>query len=76
MLFQPIVYGLIFIGVYLMLGGLYLLAFGKQMKRDKKVNRRLALLQEGRDTEEVLGRPDTLSLPRATSLARLLSPYL
>jgi tight adherence protein B len=53
-MFQPIVYGLIFIGVYLMLGGLYLLAFGKQLKRQKKVNRRLALLQDGRDTEEVL----------------------
>lgn len=54
MLFQPIVYGLIFIGVYLMLGGLYLLVFGKQLNRQKRVNRRLALLQEGRDSEEVL----------------------
>ena len=54
MLFQPIVYGLIFIGVYLSLGGLYLLAFGKQLKRQKRVNRRLALLQDGRDSEEVL----------------------
>lgn len=54
MLFQPVVYGLIFIGVYLMLGGLYLLVFGKQLKRQKKLNRRLALLQEGRDSEEVL----------------------
>ena len=54
MLFQPIVYGLIFIGVYLMLGGLYLLVFGKQLNRQKRVNRRLSLLQEGRDSEEVL----------------------
>lgn len=54
MLFQPIIYGLIFISVYLMLGGLYFLAFGKQIQRDKKISRRLALLQEGRDTEEVL----------------------
>ena len=54
MLFQPIIYGLIFISVYLMLGGIYFLAFGKQIQRDKKVSRRLALLQEGRDTEEVL----------------------
>ncbi|MGW8529443.1 MULTISPECIES: type VII secretion protein EccCa [Nocardiopsidaceae] len=29
----------------------------------------------GRDVEEVLGRPDSLSLSRATSLGRLLSPY-
>lgn len=54
MLFQPIIYGLIFISVYLMLGGLYFLVFGKQLKREKRVNRRLSLLQEGRDTEEVL----------------------
>lgn len=51
---QPIVYGLIFISVYMMLGGLYFLAFGKQLRREKRINRRLSLLQEGRDTEEVL----------------------
>ncbi|MEM0987803.1 MAG: type II secretion system F family protein [Pseudomonadota bacterium] len=54
MLFQPIIYGLIFISVYLMLGGIYFLVFGKQLRREKRINRRLALLQEGRDTEEVL----------------------
>lgn len=54
MLFQPIVYGLIFIGVYLMLGGLHLLVSGKQMNRQKRVNRRLSLLLEGRDSKEVL----------------------
>lgn len=53
-MFQPIIYGLIFIGVYLMLGGVYLLVFGKQMNRQNRVNRRLALLQDGRDSEEVL----------------------
>ncbi|MEM8698163.1 MAG: type II secretion system F family protein [Pseudomonadota bacterium] len=54
MLFQPLIYALIFIGVLLMVEGVYLVAFGKTLKREKKVNRRLALLQEGRDTEEVL----------------------
>ena len=54
MLFQPIIYALIFIGVLAMVEGLYLLLFGKTLRREKKVNRRLALLQEGRDTEEVL----------------------
>ena len=54
MLFQPIIYALIFVGVLLMVEGLYLIAFGKTLKREKKVNRRLTLLQEGRDTEEVL----------------------
>jgi len=54
MLFEPIIYGLIFIGVLAMVEGFYLLLFGKTLKREKKVNRRLSLLQEGRDTEEVL----------------------
>jgi len=54
MLFQPIIYALIFVGVLLMVEGLYLVAFGKTLKREKRVNRRLALLQDGRDTEEVL----------------------
>ena len=71
MLFAPIVYALIFVGVLLIVEGLYLIAFGKTLKREKKVNRRLALLQEGRDTEEVLsilrqereGSEQTRSLP-------------
>ncbi len=54
MLFQPIIYGLIFISVLVMVEGLYLIVFGKTLKREKRVNRRLSLLQEGRDTEEVL----------------------
>ena len=70
MLFQPIIFGLIFISVYLMLGGLYFLVFGKQIKREKQVNRRLSLLQEGRDTEEVLSilRQERESSERSASL--------
>lgn len=54
MLFQPIIYALIFIGILLMVEGLYLIVFGKTLRREKRVNRRLSLLHEGRDTEEVL----------------------
>lgn len=54
MLFQPVIYGLIFIGVLLIVEGLYLIFFGKTLRREKRVNRRLSLLQDGRDTEEVL----------------------
>ena len=54
MLFQPIIYALIFIGILLMVEGLYLVVFGKTLRREKQVNRRLSLLHEGRDTEEVL----------------------
>lgn len=53
-MFQLTVYALIFAGIYLMLGGLYLLVFGRQIRRGRRINRRLALLQEGRDSEEVL----------------------
>jgi tight adherence protein B len=55
MLFQPIIYALIFIGVFMMVEGAYLAIYGKTLKREKKFNRRLALLQDGKDTEEVLG---------------------
>jgi len=55
MLFQPIIYALIFVGVFMMVEGAYLAIYGRTLKREKKFNRRLALLQDGKDTEEVLG---------------------
>ena len=54
MLFQPLIYAFIFVGVFMMVEGAYLVIYGKTLKREKKVNRRLALLQDGKDTEEVL----------------------
>jgi tight adherence protein B len=54
MLFQVVIYGIVFVGIYLMLGGLYLLVFGGSIRRDRRINRRLGLLQEGRDSAEVL----------------------
>jgi len=38
----------------MMVAGVYLIIYGKTLKREKKVNRRLVLLQDGKDTEEVL----------------------
>ena len=55
MLFQPLIYALIFVGVFMMVEGVYLAIYGRTLKREKKVNRRLALLQDGKDTEEVMG---------------------
>lgn len=54
MLFQPLIYALIFVGVLAIVEGVYLIVYGKSLKREKKVNRRLTLLQDGKDTEEVL----------------------
>ena len=50
----PLVFGIIFIGVFLAVEGLYLLAFGQAARRDTKVNRRLMMLEKGEDPMEVL----------------------
>jgi tight adherence protein B len=54
MTFEPLIFAFIFVGVLLMVQGLYLLAFGKSSQLSTKVNRRLALLEKGADAEEVL----------------------
>jgi tight adherence protein B len=45
---------LLFFGVILIIEGIYLVVFGKSIKLNSRVNRRLALLQQGKDHEEVL----------------------
>lgn len=50
----PFIYAMIFIGVLMTVEGVYLLIFGKRMSREARVNRRLRLLQQGADREEVL----------------------
>lgn len=54
MLIQPLIFAFIFLGVLATVQGIFILLFGKALRLEKKVNRRLSLLQEGRDTEEVL----------------------
>ncbi len=54
MFFQPLIYAFIFVGVFMMVEGAYLVIYGKTLKREKKINRRLVMLQDGKDTEEVL----------------------
>jgi tight adherence protein B len=53
---EPIIYGLIFIGVLVMVEGLYLVAFGKSISLNSKVNRRLEMLEKGERREEVLDK--------------------
>lgn len=50
----PIIYGLIFIAVLLLVEGIYLVAFGKSISLNSKVNRRLDLLEKGGQREQVL----------------------
>jgi len=45
---------LLFFGVIMIIEGLYLVVFGKSIKLNSRVNRRLALLEQGKGHEEVL----------------------
>ena len=51
---EPIIYGLIFIGVLVLVEGLYLVAFGKSISMNSRVNRRLEMLNKGGRREEIL----------------------
>ncbi len=51
---EPIIYGLIFIGVLVLVEGLYLVAFGKSISLNNRVNRRLEMLNKGGTRDEVL----------------------
>ncbi|MGR3571093.1 type II secretion system F family protein [Brevirhabdus sp.] len=51
---EPLIYGLIFIAVLLLVEGLYLTVFGKSISLNNRVNRRLELMEKGGGREEVL----------------------
>ncbi|MFD0980229.1 type II secretion system F family protein [Tropicimonas aquimaris] len=51
---EPLIYGLIFVAVLVLVEGIYLTAFGKSISLNNKVNRRLELLEKGGGREEVL----------------------
>ena len=50
----PIIYGLIFIAVLVLVEGLYLVIFGKSISLNSRVSRRLELLEKGGQREKVL----------------------
>ncbi|WP_204318674.1 type II secretion system F family protein [Pseudooceanicola aestuarii] len=51
---EPVIYALIFIGVLVLVEGLYLTVFGKSINLNSRVNRRLEMLEKGTGREEVL----------------------
>jgi tight adherence protein B len=51
---EPIIYGLIFLAVPLLVSGIYLTVFGKSISLNSRVNRRLALMEKGANREQVL----------------------
>ncbi len=51
---EPLIYGLIFIAVLVLVEGVYLTVFGKSISLNSRVNRRLDLLEKGTAREEVM----------------------
>ncbi|PVA10384.1 pilus assembly protein TadB [Pelagivirga sediminicola] len=51
---EPIIYGLIFLGVLVLVEGIYLTVFGKSISLNNRVNRRLEMLDKGGRREEVM----------------------
>lgn len=51
---EPLIYGLIFFGVLVLVEGLYLTVFGKSISLNNRVNRRLEMLEKGSRREEVM----------------------
>lgn len=50
----PLIYIFVFVGVLLLVEGIYLTVFGKSISLDRKVNRRLELLERGTPRAQVL----------------------
>lgn len=51
---EPIIYGLIFVGVLVLVEGLYLTIFGRSISLNSRVNRRLEMLDKSGNREEVM----------------------
>ncbi len=51
---EPLIYGLIFIGVLAMVEAIYLAVFGRSISLNSRVNRRLRMLEKGAGREQVL----------------------
>jgi len=51
---EPIIYGLIFVGVLVLVEGIYLTVFGKSISLNSRVNRRLELLDKNANREQVM----------------------
>ncbi|MCT4578683.1 MULTISPECIES: type II secretion system F family protein [Donghicola] len=51
---ELIIYVLIFVGVLVLIEGVYLTVFGKSISLNNRVNRRLEMLDKGKDREQVL----------------------
>ena len=50
----PLVYIMIFVAVVVLVEGIYMLAFGKSIRMNNRLSRRMALLEKSNDREQVL----------------------
>src|SRR6056297_157848 len=53
---EPLIYIGIFVGVVMLVNGVYLAAFGKTISLNARVNRRMAMLEKGTSREDVLAK--------------------
>ncbi|MDE4273882.1 type II secretion system F family protein [Phaeobacter gallaeciensis] len=51
---EPLIYGLIFVGVIVLVEGIYLVVFGKSIRLNSRVSRRLEMMEKGNTREQVL----------------------
>ena len=73
--YEYLVYGAIFVAVFLFVEGIYLAAFGRSIKLNSRVSRRLDLLQKtGGSREQVLEQLQPL--PSSVVLLPLPQHYL
>lgn len=53
---EPLIYIGIFVGIVMLVNGIYLMVFGKSVSMNTRVNRRLTMLEKGSSREDVLAK--------------------
>ncbi|MBL1435133.1 MAG: type II secretion system F family protein [Rhodobacteraceae bacterium] len=70
---EPLIYAVIFAAVLFLIEGIYLAVFGKSVRLESRVNRRLQLLEKGESRESVM---DTLRKEREQHTKTLRLPII
>jgi len=70
---EPLIYAVIFAAVLFLIEGIYLVTFGKSVRLESRVNRRLQLLEKGESRESVM---DTLRKEREQHNGTLRLPII
>ncbi len=70
---EPLIYAVIFAAVLFLIEGIYLAVFGKSVRLESRVNRRLQLLEKGESRESVM---DTLRKEREQHTKTLRLPVI